>query len=93
MYTKEDKQKALGVLWMSFRFNTHLQKYMAEPSRVLAEKYGLPKALLLNTYATLEHEDILTTCRGLRNNKKAFSFYRECLFYVSFYFQIKLFKL
>lgn len=64
MYTRADKQKALGVLWMSLRFNTHLQKYVAEPCRVLAEKYRLPKALLLNTYATLEYEGILTTCKG-----------------------------
>lgn len=64
MYSKEDKQKALGVLWMSLRFNANLQKYMAEPCRALAEKYGLKRDLLLNTYATLEHEGILTTCRG-----------------------------
>lgn len=67
MYSKKDKQRALGVLWMSLRFNTNLQKYMAEPCRALADKYGLKRDLLLNTYSTLEHEGILTTCRGVRN--------------------------
>ncbi len=64
MYTKEEKQKILGILWRSFTFDTRLEKYRTEPFRVLAEKCGVSKSIISSIGTILEYEGILSLCRG-----------------------------